>query len=158
MIIQFEVAEMHVSAAVGALLPFAASTPLLLASQSLPEEIIEAQEFEERAQKIAEAVRPNGNQPMRKEALEAVLLGHDTFWDQQGTPDPALRNAVGAFSKALKPFSIFTSPLDLICTRVKHYDTTGPFKGKYLGTRYVRTALGTRVRDILKQKGVLGSG
>lgn len=150
MIIQVQVAEAQLASAVAAVLPFAIGTPAVFAPQPLPEQVVEAQEFEAKAQAIAQAIRPRSSQPLRQEALRAVLGGHDTYWDQQGAADPTLRNAVGALSKALRPFSFLPSPLDLLCTRQKHFATQEPGKGSYLGTRYVRTLLGTRVRDILK--------
>ena len=54
------------------------------------------------AQKVVDAVRPKPSQPLRREALQKLLSGHDTFSNQTGQADPALRNAMGAISKALK--------------------------------------------------------
>lgn len=109
-----------------------------------------ANPLDELAAKIAVAVRPNARQSMRQEALRAALGGWDTFWDQKGTPDPALRNAFGAISKAMR--SVFphdASPIDRIVVRRKRFDKDGT----YLGTSYQQTQLGLRVRDILKVEG-----
>lgn len=102
------------------------------------------------AGKVADAIRPNARQSMRQEALRAALGGWDTFWDQKGTPDPALRNAFGAISKAMRAvFPHDASPIDRIVVRRKRFENDGT----YLGTSYVQTQLGLRVRDILKAEG-----
>jgi hypothetical protein len=106
--------------------------------------------LDELATKIATAIRPNARQSMRQEALRAALGGWDTFWDQEGTPDPALRNAFGAISKAMRAvFPHDASPIDRIVIRRKRFDKDGA----YLGTSYHQTQLGLRVRDILKAEG-----
>lgn len=118
-----------------------------------------AREFEARAQAIAKTIRPRPNQPMRLETLEFVLNGRDTWFDQSGDPDPALRNATGALSKALRPFAPWSeSPLEILCERRRQTIPDGPYKGRYQGTRYIPTKLGDRVREILEESGVLRSG
>lgn len=109
---------------------------------------------EELAQAIAEAIRPTAKQTMRLEALRAALKGYDSFMDQQGSADPAMRNALVALSKALRPFSIWDSPLDLLATRERRLVKDGPYKGQYESTVYRPTPLGQRVRKILEEKGV----
>ncbi|TMJ20177.1 MAG: hypothetical protein E6G92_10615 [Alphaproteobacteria bacterium] len=113
-------------------------------------------EFEDRAQAIAKWIRPRSNQPMRLETLEFVLNGGNTWFDQNGESDPALRNATGALSKALRKFAPWQeSPLEILCDRQRVMVSNGPFKGRYQGTRYSPTPLGRRVRDILTEWGVL---
>jgi hypothetical protein len=112
--------------------------------------------FETRAWAIAKAIKPRPNQPMRSETLERVLCGGDTWFDQQGEFDPALRNATGALSKALRPFAPWTdSPLEILCERRRETIASGAEKGRYQGTRYVPTRLGQRVREILQEWGIL---
>ncbi|MBC2666052.1 hypothetical protein H7F51_11040 [Novosphingobium flavum] len=155
-ILQVGIDPARVPEALAAITPFACSAPILMQVQPLPEEAQDEQEFEELAVQVADAIQPTGNQPMRRTALQACLGGHDTFLDQMGDPDPSLRNAMGALSKALRPFSVLASPLDLICTRIKEYFAEGqPGAGGYRGTRYVPTKLGRRVYAILKARGVL---
>lgn len=113
-------------------------------------------EFEARALAIAHAIKPRPNQLMRLETLEFVLKGGDTWLDQNGEPDPALRNATGALSKALRPFAPWDdSPLEILCERRRVTIASGPYKGRYQGTRYVPTRLGGRVREILQELGIL---
>lgn len=110
--------------------------------------------FEERAQAIAGAIKPRPNQKMRLEALRYVFNESNTFWAQQGEPDPALRNATGALSKALRRFApYYDSPMEIICERRREIHSGGPLKGTYQGIQYVLTKLGKRVRDILKEWG-----
>lgn len=154
-ILQVEVDRAKIEAALSAILPFATAEPKLYDQLALPTAVPEADDLDALAHKIADAIRPTGNQAMRSEALRATLIGHDTFHDQAATPDPALRNAVVALSRALRPFSIFDSPLDLICSRHKDYFADGPCKGRYRGIRYVPTELGQRVRTVLKSSGAL---
>ena len=93
---------------------------------------------------------------MRLETLEFVLNRGDTWLDQNGEPDPALRNATGALSKALRKFAPYEeSPLDILCTRQRHTVPSGPYKGRYQGTRYIPTKLGMRVKEILQEWGVM---
>ena len=98
------------------------------------------------AQKVVEAVRPKPTQPLRKEALRKLLSGHDTFANQGGEADPALRNAMGAISKALK--SVFAH--DHAMRRLAVPKKTHFPDGSYRGTIYSITPLGARVRDLLK--------
>jgi len=103
------------------------------------------------ALQVLEIVRPKPSQPMRKEALQKLLNRHDTFWDQGGEPDPALRNAMGALSKALR--AVF--PHDQAIRRLAVPKKTFMDNGAYQGTAYVITPLGKRVRDLLKAEGIL---
>lgn len=135
-----------------------ARNPKIFLPQRLPELPSAKREFEARAQAIAKRIRPRPNQVMRQETLEFVLGGGNTWLDQQGEPDPALRNATGALSKALRPFAPWEeSPLAILCERRRETVPAGPYKGRYQGTRYVPTPLGKRVREILREWGVLRS-
>ena len=155
MLIQFECKDELVAEVIDAVTSMSIGKPKLFVSQPLPESPKKAVEFEELAQAIAKAVRPRANQSMRAETLRLVLRGGDTFFDQKGEPDPALRNATGALSKALRKFSMWDSPLDLICERIREVFPKGPAKGQYQGTRYVPTRLGKRVREILEESGAI---
>jgi hypothetical protein len=79
--------------------------PKIFSPQRVPELPSANREFEARARAIAKRIRPRPNQVMRQETLEFVLGGGNTWFDQRGEPDPALRNATGALSKALRPFA-----------------------------------------------------
>lgn len=130
--------------------------PRIFAPQPLPRLPSADREFEARAVAIAEAITPRPNQAMRLETLKLILNGGDTWFDQQGEPDPALRNATGALSKALRRFAPYEeSPLDILCERRREMVPAGPYKGRYQGTRYVPTRLGKRVREILRERGIL---
>lgn len=153
--IQFECPEAKIADALDAIRLFAIGKPHLFTPLPLPASPKEAAEFEQRAQEIAKAIRPRVSQTVRLEALRLVLLGGDTFYDQQGEADPALRNATGALSKALRKFSIWDSPLDLLCERRRETVPSGPYKGRYQGTRYIPTRLGKRVREILQEQKIL---
>lgn len=135
-----------------------ARNPRIFSPQKLPELPSAKREFEARAQAIAKRIKPRPNQAMRQETLEFLLSGGNTWLDQQGEPDPALRNATGALSKALRPFAPFEeSPLEILCERRRETVPSGPYKGRYQGTRYVPTRLGKRVREILQESGILRS-
>lgn len=155
MMIQFECKDGMIREAIDALSPMMIGKPQIFVAQPLPSSPKKALEFEDFAQRVAKTVAPRANQPMRAETLRLVLGGGDTFWDQKGEPDPALRNATGALSKALRRFSMWDSPLDLICTRAREVVPNGPYKGKYQGTRYIPTTLGKRVRQILEESGAI---
>jgi hypothetical protein len=135
-----------------------ARNPRIFVPQRVPQLPSTKRAFEARAQQIAMAIRPRPNQPMRREILEFVLSGSDTWSDQGGEPEPALRNATGALSKALRPFAPWDeSPLEILCDRHRETVPSGPYKGRYQGTRYIPTPLGRRVREILQEWGVLRS-
>jgi hypothetical protein len=154
-VIQVECVEERVAEVLEAL-KSRTRNPKLFLPRRLPELPSVKREFEARAQAIARAIRPRPNQAMRQETLEFVLGGNDTWFDQQGEPDPALRNATGALSKALRPFAPWEeSPLEILCDRRRETVPSGPYKGRYQGTRYVPTPLGKRVREILQEWGVL---
>jgi len=105
---------------------------------------------------IAELIAPHDNQPMRREALESALGGHDSFWDGKGLADPSLRNGFVAVSKALRPlFPHDASPIDRLARRVKHYE---PGTRRYLGTRYQITPLGKAVKARLIAMGAIHKG
>jgi hypothetical protein len=130
--------------------------PHIFTAQPAPKLPSDQKDFEDRAQAIAKAIKPRPNQPMRLEALRIVLGGGDTWFDQKGEPDPAMRNATGALSKALRSFAPFEeSPLEILCRRQREVVAKGLHKGKYQGTRYITTKLGDRVREILCEWGVL---
>ncbi|PII39423.1 hypothetical protein T190_05555 [Sinorhizobium meliloti CCBAU 01290] len=82
---------------------------------------------------------------MRREALQKLLKGHDTFMDQGGVSDPALRNAMGAISKALR--SVFGH--DQAIRRLAVPRKTFMADKSYQGTIYDVTPLGRRVRELL---------
>jgi hypothetical protein len=132
--------------------------PKIFLPGNLPDLPSAKREFEARALAIAKAIKPRPNQRMRQETLEFVLGGGDTRIDQQGEPDPALRNATGALSKALRRFAPWDeSPLEILCERRRETVPSGPYKGRYQGTRYIPTRLGKRVREILQEWGILRS-
>jgi hypothetical protein len=103
------------------------------------------------ALKVVNLVRPKPNQSMRVKALRALLGGHDTWWNQGGEPDPALRNAIGAISKALKGVFDHDHPVKRLAVPRKNYFPGGEYKG----TTYLVTPLGERVRYLLVAEGVL---
>jgi hypothetical protein len=155
MLIQIECDTDKVVAILEATKSFA-RTAKLFSQAPLPDLPSERAKFEERALAIAKWIRPRPNQAMRLETLEFVLNGGDTWLDQHGEADPALRNATGALSKALRRFAPFEeSPLEILCERRRQTIGSGPYKGRYQGTRYVPTRLGKRVREILQEWGVL---
>ncbi len=154
-VIQVECQEERLAEVLEALKSLARN-PKLFVPRSLPVLPSVEREFEARAQAIAKAIRPRPNQAMRRETLEFVLGGGNTWLDQQGEPDPALRNATGALSKALRRFAPWEqSPLEILCDRRRETVPSGPYKGRYQGTRYVPTPLGKRVREILQEWGVV---
>ncbi|WOF43182.1 hypothetical protein KNJ79_19000 [Sphingopyxis indica] len=130
--------------------------PRVFTQQEVPKLPSAEKEFEDRAYAIAKAIKPRPSQPMRREALRMALCNGDTWFDQKGEPDPAMRNATGALSKALRPFAPWEeSPLEILCRRQREVVAKGPYKGKYQGTRYLPTSLGKRVREILNEWGVI---
>jgi hypothetical protein len=138
--------------ALTALKPFLADTPQLFQAMSLPTPpSIDPKHVKE----IADAITPRPNQPMREEVLKNLYSGHDTLWSQQGDPDPAFRNGTAALSRALRPFTLLASPLDLLFVRERRIATDGPIKGKYEATTYTPTALGKAVGELLKARGVI---
>lgn len=139
-----------------ALKPFSVQQLRLFSSLPKPPLPSDSKDFENKAQAIAKSIRPRPGQIMRRETLNTVLSGGDTFWDQDGKPDPALRNATGALSKALRKFAPFAeSPLEILCERRREVFPSGSNKGEYKGTRYTVTRLGARVREILAAQGGL---
>lgn len=153
--IQFECPEAKVAEALDMIAAFAVGKPQLYAKLALPVSPAKEAGFEKLAQEIAKTIRPRASQTVRLEVLRLVLFGGDTFYDQKGEADPALRNATGALSKALRKFSIWDSPLDLLCERRRETVPSGPYKGRYQGTRYIPTRLGKRVREILQEQKIL---
>jgi hypothetical protein len=141
-----EIPDQSVKCALDALSPFVPPESIkLFAALPLPPAQND-DELKELAKTVVAAVRPKPTQPLRKEALQKLLRGHDTFFDQQGEPDPALRNAMGAISKALK--SVFFH--DQAVQRLAVPKKTHFSDGKYRGTVYVVTPLGALVRDLLR--------
>lgn len=110
-----------------------------------------ADEVDELAHRIAVAIRPIPAKPMRREALQKLFNRHDTFWDQQGEPDPSLRNAMGSISKDLKSIFAHDKPIQRLAIPRK----TRMDDGSYQGTVYEITSLGARVYEILKTEGYL---
>jgi hypothetical protein len=141
-----EIPDQSVKGVLDALAPFVAPQSIkLYASVPLPP-VQDDDELTELAKTVVAAVRPKPTQPLRKEALRKLLSGHDTFSDQQGEPDPALRNAMGAISKALKSVFFHDQAVHRLAVPKKtHFPD-----GKYRGTVYVVTPLGAIVRDLLK--------
>ncbi len=141
-----EISDQSLKGALKALAPFVAPEKLKLFSPvALPEDQ-SADELTQLAQKVVEAVRPKPTQPLRKEALQKLLSGHDTFSNQGGEADPALRNAMGAISKALRTvFAHDHAVRRLAVPKKTHFPD-----GTYRGTAYSITPLGARVRDLLK--------
>lgn len=141
-----EISDQSLKGALEALAPFVAPENLKLFSPiALPDDQSD-DELNQLAQKVVEAVRPKPTQPLRKEALQKLLNGHDTFTSQGGEADPALRNAMGAISKALR--SVFAH--DHAVRRLAIPKKTHFPDGTYRGTVYSLTPLGARVRDLLK--------
>ena len=141
-----EISDHSLKGALKALAPFVAPEHLKLFNPiALPNDQSD-DEINQLAQKVVEAVRPKPTQPLRKEALQKLLSGHDTFTNQGGEADPALRNAMGAISKALR--SVFAhdhAMRRLAIPKKAHFPD-----GAYRGTVYILTPLGARVRDLLE--------
>lgn len=104
------------------------------------------------AREIAEAIRPKGKQTMRAEALKAAFGNYDSFVDQAGEIDGGMRVALGALSRALRPFARhLASPMDLIAVRERQYLDGGGYRG----TSYKCTTLGKLVCEELKAMKVI---
>src|SRR5690242_17386248 len=114
--------------ALAALKPFLTDTPQLFEPMSLP---VTPTVDPDLVKKIADAIEPRPNQSVREEVLSSLYGGHDTLWSQQGNPDPTFRNGTAALSRALRPFTLLASPLDLLFVRSRRITTEGPFKGRY---------------------------
>ena len=148
--VQFECEETKLTDALDRLRELGVGRLTVYAAEALPASPMLAKQFETRAQAIAKAIQPRQGQDLRRETLQLVLSGSDTFFGQHGEPDPALRNATGALSKALRRFAPYDeSPLDILVRRTREVWTDAPLKGQYRGTRYTPTNLGVRVREIL---------
>ena len=148
-----EISDENLKSALIGLSPLVALKGIkLYGAVELPNVQNDADELTKIAQKIVEAVRPQPKQYLRKEALQKVLRGHDTFMDQRGESDPVLRNAVGAISKALKV--VFPNEKGAV-RRLAVPKKTFFADGSYRGTEYVVTPLGDRVRDLLKAEGAI---
>jgi hypothetical protein len=146
-IIVAQIADINVAPAMAAIAPYSLSGNVkAYAEIPVKPQSVDADEL---ANKVVAAVRPKSNQTMRKEALRKLLSGHDTWLDQQGEPDPALRNAMGAISKSLK--SVF--PAGDGMRRLAKPQKTWFDDGRYRGTSYAITPLGERVRNLLKAEG-----
>jgi hypothetical protein len=141
-----QVCEQNLKDAVKALASFAPPEDISIYEPvALPEDS-EDDALDELAQKVVTAVRPQPTQPMRRKALRKLLGGHDTFVGQGGEADPALRNAMGAISKALHPVFNHSQAVRRLAVPRK---TRFP-DGSYKGTTYVRTKLGHRVKALLE--------
>lgn len=135
-----------------ALAPFVPPTGIkLFQAVTLAPEEEKTSEFEELAKKVVDAVRPKPTQPIRKEILSKMLNGHDTFLNQRGEADPALRNGVGAISKALKSVFLHDQAVRRIAVPKKTFFDNGIYKG----TIYALTPLGKRVRELLVAEGAI---
>ncbi|MBY5798973.1 hypothetical protein [Rhizobium leguminosarum] len=140
-----EISDQYLNGALEALAPFVAPENIKLYN-AIPLPSDQDDEFAKLAPQVVDAVRPQPTQPLRKEALLKLLNGHDTFSDQGGEPDPALRNAMGAISKALRSVFAHDHAMRRLAIPKKTYFPDGTYRG----TVYVVTPLGARVRDLLK--------
>jgi hypothetical protein len=140
-----EISDQSVKGVLDALAPFVSPSNIKL-FDPVPLPPVQDDELVQLAQAVVVAVRPKPSQPLRKEALRKLLGGHDTFSDQRGEPDPALRNAIGAISKALKSVFFHDQAVHrLAVPRKTHFPD-----GSYRGTVYDLTPLGELVRELLK--------
>ncbi len=141
-----EIPDQSVKGVLDALAPFIAPESIKLFDPVPLPPVQNDDDLTQLAQSVVAAVRPKPTQPLRKEALRKLLGGHDTFSDQRGEPDPALRNAMGAISKALKSVFFHDQAVHRLAVPKKtHFPD-----GTYRGTVYVVTPLGALVRDLLK--------
>jgi hypothetical protein len=141
-----EIPDQSVKGVLDALAPFVAPESIKLFNPVPLPVVQNDDELTELAKAVVAAVRPKPTQPLRKEALQKLLSGHDTFSDQGGQPDPTLRNAMGAISKALKSVFVHSHAVRrLAVPKKKHFAD-----GTYRGTVYDLTPLGELVRDLLK--------
>lgn len=141
-----EISDQSLKGALDALAPFVSPENIKLFDPIPLPAVQDDDELKQLAQSVVAAVRPKPSQPLRKEALRKLLGGHDTFSDQRGEPDPALRNAMGAISKALKSVFFHDQAVHrLAVPRKTHFAD-----GSYRGTVYDLTPLGELVRELLK--------
>lgn len=141
-----EISDQSLKGALDALAPFVSPENIKLFDPVPLPAVQDDDELKQLAQSVVAAVRPKPSQPLRKEALRKLLGGHDTFSDQRGEPDPALRNAMGAISKALKSVFFHDQAVHrLAVPRKTHFAD-----GSYRGTVYDLTPLGELVRELLK--------
>lgn len=145
------VPESAIKAVLHALTPFVPPNDISLFKAVPTPENKDDSALHQLAIKVVQMVRPKPNQSMRPKALNALLGGHDTFWNQHGEADPALRNAIGAVSKALKMMFDHDHPVQRLAVPKKNYFPDGTYKG----TTYLITPLGKYVRQILESEGVL---
>lgn len=107
---------------------------------------------EKLAVQCADAVMPSPKAEFRRDALKLIFCSMGTCSFQEGESDPTLRNATGALSKSLRSvFPFYASPIDQLVIRKKTYFENGVYEG----TEYYPTQLGKRVREILKERGVI---
>lgn len=151
--IMFDVQDSNATSALSAINPFAVGKIRTCTEYVLPTPSAKNINLNHLAREIAEKIKPSGKQTMRLEALDAALNGYDSFEDQQGEKNDSMRVALGALSKALRPFSNSSSPIELIADRTKRYSQ----EGTYLGTKYTPTDLGKRIHQILVDEGVLSA-
>lgn len=141
-----EISDQSLKGALDALAPFVSPENIKLFDPVPLPAVQDDDELRQLAQSVVAAVRPRPSQPLRKEALRKLLGGHDTFSDQRAEPDPALRNAMGAISKALKSVFFHDQAVHrLAVPRKTHFAD-----GSYRGTVYDLTPLGELVRELLK--------
>ncbi len=153
-VVLFEISDDKLVDALDALRPLSPGKLRVMEDRPVPPSPARELELEQLAAKIAKAIAPRPDQHARRDALRLVLGGGDTFNAGEGEADPALRNATGALSRALRRFDPFAeSPIELLCERRREIFTKGEHKGTYKGMRYIPTRLGGIVHRILKQQG-----
>jgi hypothetical protein len=148
-----KIAPQNREKAEAALLPLL-NGPMMTLEEAAPLPLPVERVDEALAQKIAEAIRPTPKRPIREEVLRALARGYDSLADQEGEPDPQMRNGFGALSKALRPFTARASPIELIAVRRRRYQVSGPYRGSYESTTYALNPLGKRAFEILRKQGV----
>jgi hypothetical protein len=155
--VQFEISADKIVDVLEVLKPWVRAQSIkLMEGRVVPPLPSDTDDFEKKAFAITSRIRPRAHQPTRLMALQHIFADGDSWIDADADANPALRNATGAVSKALRRFAPYAeSPLDIICTRHREVFRTGAQKGQYKGTRYSLTRLGQRVRAILMAEGVL---
>ena len=149
--VTFEIDKANVMSLIAALSQYVAPENInLYEKMPLPQQVDDDKE-QELVSKIVQAIKPKPNQIMRVEALQAVLNGHDTFWDQEGESDYALRAAIAALSKALRKIFAHDKAIQRLAVPKKNWFDDGSYKG----TTYTITPLGEKVRTELLEAGII---
>lgn len=152
MIIIAEIEDTALDQVLAALLPLTPASKIkVLAEVSPPAPPESDDRLETLARRVVELVRPVPDSDLQRETLRKVLSRHDTFFDQHGEADPALRNAVGHLSRKLKKLFQYEKPVSAIAVPRKTFFPNGD----YMGTTYDVTPLGERVRAILLKEGAI---